>query len=172
MDQFLAKKTNCTDKVMGKSVPPEAHDTNIATILNALGVFNGLAPPCASAILVGLLERERGKVMRLTYRQFSHPEQRVTGKEDAANNYVCDRFTIGKEIVDLVLDHVRKLADQCTGLQGFLIFHSFTAALTPASPPSSWSVCPWTTARSPSWSLPSTRRPRSPPPSWSPKTPS
>ena len=101
MDQFLAKKTNCTDKVMGKSVPPEAHDTNIATILNALGVFNGLAPPCASAILVGLLERERGKVMRLTYRQFSHPEQRVTGKEDAANNYVCDHFTIARRSLTL-----------------------------------------------------------------------
>jgi hypothetical protein len=28
-------------------------------------------------------------------------------------------------IVDLVLDRIRKLADQCTGLQGFLIFHSF-----------------------------------------------
>jgi tubulin alpha len=25
----------------------------------------------------------------------------------------------------LVLDRIRKLADQCTGLQGFLIFHSF-----------------------------------------------
>ena len=34
-------------------------------------------------------------------------------------------YTIGKEIVDLVLDRIRKLADQCTGLQGFLIFHSF-----------------------------------------------
>ena len=31
----------------------------------------------------------------------------------------------GKEIVDLVLDRIRKLSDQCTGLQGFLIFHSF-----------------------------------------------
>jgi len=31
----------------------------------------------------------------------------------------------GKEVVDLVLDRIRKLADQCTGLQGFLIFHSF-----------------------------------------------
>ena len=31
----------------------------------------------------------------------------------------------GKEIVDLVLDRVRKLSDQCSGLQGFLIFHSF-----------------------------------------------
>lgn len=32
---------------------------------------------------------------------------------------------LGKEIVDLVLDRIRKLSDQCTGLQGFLIFHSF-----------------------------------------------
>ena len=32
---------------------------------------------------------------------------------------------MGKEIVDLVLDRIRKLADNCTGLQGFLVFHSF-----------------------------------------------
>jgi hypothetical protein len=42
-----------------------------------------------------------------------------------ANNYARGHYTIGKEIVDLVLDRIRKLADQCTGLQGFLIFHSF-----------------------------------------------
>merc|ERR1712200_310215 len=29
------------------------------------------------------------------------------------------------EVVDLVLDRIRKLADMCTGLQGFLLFHSF-----------------------------------------------
>lgn len=34
-------------------------------------------------------------------------------------------FRLGKEIVDLVLDRIRKLSEQCTGLQGFLIFHSF-----------------------------------------------
>jgi tubulin alpha len=28
-------------------------------------------------------------------------------------------------MLDIVLDRIRKLADQCTGLQGFLIFHSF-----------------------------------------------
>merc|ERR1712190_565246 len=32
--------------------------------------------------------------------------------------------TIGKEIVDLCLDRIRKLADQCTGLQGFLVFNA------------------------------------------------
>jgi len=46
-----------------------------------------------------------------------------------ANNYARGHYTIGKEIVDLVLDRIRKLADQCTGLQGFLIFHSFGGTL-------------------------------------------
>ena len=49
----------------------------------------------------------------------------ISGKEDAANNYARGHYTVGKEIVDLVLDRIRKIADQCTGLQGFLIFHSF-----------------------------------------------
>ena len=60
-----------------------------------------------------------------TYRQLFHPEQLITGKEDAANNYARGHYTIGKEIVDLVLDRIRKLVDSCTGLQGFLVFHSF-----------------------------------------------
>jgi len=59
------------------------------------------------------------------YRQLFHPEQLITGKEDAANNYARGHYTIGKEIVDSVLDRIRKLADNCTGLQGFLVFHSF-----------------------------------------------
>jgi len=28
-------------------------------------------------------------------------------------------------MIDQVLDRTRKLADQCSGLQGFLLFHSF-----------------------------------------------
>jgi tubulin alpha len=39
-----------------------------------------------------------------TYRQLSRPEQMVAGKEeDAANNYAWGHYTLGKEIVDLVL---------------------------------------------------------------------
>uniref|UniRef100_A0A8C5CHS7 Tubulin alpha chain-like n=4 Tax=Teleostei TaxID=32443 RepID=A0A8C5CHS7_GADMO len=60
-----------------------------------------------------------------TYRQLFHPEQLISGKEDAANNYARGHYTIGKEIIDSVLDRIRKLSDQCTGLQGFLVFHSF-----------------------------------------------
>ncbi|OAE23861.1 hypothetical protein AXG93_3042s1030 [Marchantia polymorpha subsp. ruderalis] len=59
-----------------------------------------------------------------TYRQLFHPEQLISGKEDAANNFARGHYTIGKEIVDLCLDRIRKLADNCTGLQGFLVFHA------------------------------------------------
>lgn len=52
-----------------------------------------------------------------TYRHLFHPEQLITGKEDAANNYARGHYTVGKEIVDLVLDRVRKCADLCCGLQ-------------------------------------------------------
>jgi len=58
------------------------------------------------------------------YRALFHPEQLITGKEDAANNYARGHYTIGKEIVDLCLDRIRKLSDACTGLQGFLVFSS------------------------------------------------
>ncbi len=37
---------------------------------------------------------------------------------------VCAHPIVGKEIVDLCLDRIRKLADNCSGLQGFLIFHA------------------------------------------------
>ncbi|PHZ09238.1 tubulin nucleotide-binding domain-like protein [Rhizopus microsporus ATCC 52813] len=60
-----------------------------------------------------------------TYRQLFHPEQLINGKEDAANNYARGHYTVGKEMLDHVLDRIRKLADNCSGLQGFLVFHSF-----------------------------------------------
>lgn len=49
----------------------------------------------------------------------------ITGKEDASNNYARGHYTVGKELIEQVLDKVRRVADNCTGLQGFLVFHSF-----------------------------------------------
>ena len=60
-----------------------------------------------------------------TYRQLFHPEQLITGKEDAANNYARGHYTIGKEQIDLSMDKIRRLTDSCSGLQGFVVFHSF-----------------------------------------------
>ncbi|GMI55042.1 hypothetical protein TeGR_g13642, partial [Tetraparma gracilis] len=76
------------------------------------------------AVYVDLEPTVCDEVRSGTYRQLYHPEQIISGKEDAANNYARGHYTIGKEIVDLVLDRIRKLADNCTGLQGFLVFHA------------------------------------------------
>ncbi|XP_060192759.1 tubulin alpha chain-like [Lycium barbarum] len=76
------------------------------------------------AVFVDLEPTVIDEVRTGTYRQLFHPEQLISGKEDAANNFARGHYTIGKEIVDLCLDRIRKLADNCTGLQGFLVFHA------------------------------------------------
>jgi len=58
------------------------------------------------------------------YKGLYHPEQLISGKEDAANNYARGHYTVGKNIVDTALDRIRRLAEACKGLQGFLIFHA------------------------------------------------
>ncbi|KAE8742590.1 hypothetical protein FOCC_FOCC011884, partial [Frankliniella occidentalis] len=77
------------------------------------------------AIFVDLEPTVVDEVRTGAYRQLFHPEHLITGKEDAANNYARGHYTIGKEIIDVTLDRIRKMADHCHGLQGFLIFHSF-----------------------------------------------
>ncbi len=34
-------------------------------------------------------------------------------------------YTVGKELIDPTMDKIRRLADNCGGLQGFFVFHSF-----------------------------------------------
>jgi len=38
-----------------------------------------------------------------TYKQLFHPEQLISGNEDAANNYARGHYTVGKEMIDQVL---------------------------------------------------------------------
>ena len=50
------------------------------------------------AVFVDLEPTVIDEVRTGTYRQMFHPEQLVTGKEDAANNYARGHYTIGKEV--------------------------------------------------------------------------
>ena len=77
------------------------------------------------AIIVDLEASVVDEIRTGKYRQLFHPEQLITGKEDAANNYARGHYTVGKDLVDEALDKIRKLADNCTSLQGFFIFRSF-----------------------------------------------
>uniref|UniRef100_A0A0N5AGB5 Tubulin alpha chain n=1 Tax=Syphacia muris TaxID=451379 RepID=A0A0N5AGB5_9BILA len=77
------------------------------------------------AVMIDLEPTPVDEIRTGTYRQLFHPEQLLTGKEDAANNYARGHYTIGKEIIDVCMDRIRRIAENCRGLQGFLIFHSF-----------------------------------------------
>jgi tubulin alpha len=76
------------------------------------------------AVMADLEPTVIDQVRNGSYKKLFHPNQLISGKEDAANNYARGHYTVGKEKVDVVLERIRKLADQCDGLQGFMIFHS------------------------------------------------
>lgn len=59
-----------------------------------------------------------------TYNELFHPDQLISGKEDAANNYARGHYTIGRDMVSPTMNQIRKLADNCSGLQGFFIASS------------------------------------------------
>ena len=60
------------------------------------------------AIFVDLEPTVVDEVRTGVYRQLFHPEQMVSGKEDAANNYARGFYTIGKEMVEVVMDRLVK----------------------------------------------------------------
>nr|CAD7438109.1 unnamed protein product [Timema bartmani] len=108
------------------SIPPDkiAYDST-DNCFNTFFSETGCGRMVPRAIMVDLEPTVIDEVRSGPYRQLFHPELLITGKEDAANNYARGHYTVGKEVVSGVMERVRKLADSCTGLQGFFIFHSF-----------------------------------------------
>ncbi|CAG84425.1 DEHA2A02992p [Debaryomyces hansenii CBS767] len=76
------------------------------------------------ALYVDLEPNVIDEVRTGAYKDLFHPEQLIAGKEDAANNYARGHYTVGREMLDDILDRVRRMSDQCDGLQGFLFTHS------------------------------------------------
>jgi tubulin alpha len=95
-------------------------DNSFSTFFQATG--SGKYVP--RAVFVDLEPSVIDEVRHGEYKDLYHPEQLISGKEDAANNYARGHYTVGKDMVDLTLERIRKSADQCEGLQGFLVFHS------------------------------------------------
>ncbi|VDL75711.1 unnamed protein product [Nippostrongylus brasiliensis] len=58
------------------------------------------------------------------YKKLFSYDQMVAGKEDAANNFARGFYTIGRESLNKVRDNIRKMAENCSSLQGFMVFHS------------------------------------------------
>merc|ERR1719376_1350834 len=56
--------------------------------------------------------------------QIFRPDNFVFGQSGAGNNWAKGHYTEGAELVDSVLDVVRKEAESCDRLQGFQLTHS------------------------------------------------
>lgn len=58
------------------------------------------------------------------YRSLFDPSTLITGKEDAASNYGRGYGSLGCEIIDVAMDGVRRVAEGCDSLQGFITLRS------------------------------------------------
>ncbi|KAL4579756.1 hypothetical protein LXL04_015921 [Taraxacum kok-saghyz] len=58
------------------------------------------------------------------YGQIFRPDNFDFGQSGAGNNWAKGHYTEGAELIDSVLDVVRKEAKNCDCLQGFQVFHS------------------------------------------------
>ncbi|KAL4718737.1 hypothetical protein ACJJTC_009375 [Scirpophaga incertulas] len=76
------------------------------------------------AVLVDLEPGTMDSVRAGPYGQLFRPDNFVFGQSGAGNNWAKGHYTEGAELVDAVLDVIRKEAESCDCLQGFQLTHS------------------------------------------------
>eukprot|EP00761_Pharyngomonas_kirbyi_P010665 gb/GECH01010686.1/.p1 GENE.gb/GECH01010686.1/~~gb/GECH01010686.1/.p1 ORF type:complete len:457 (+),score=106.65 gb/GECH01010686.1/:1-1371(+) len=76
------------------------------------------------SILMDLEPGTMDSVRAGPYGQIFRPDNFVFGQTGAGNNWAKGHYTEGAELIDSVLDVVRKEAESCDCLQGFQIAHS------------------------------------------------
>jgi len=76
------------------------------------------------AILMDLEPGTMDSVRAGTFGKIFRPDNFVFGQSGAGNNWAKGHYTEGAELIDSVLDVVRKEAEGCDCLQGFQITHS------------------------------------------------
>ncbi|KAH0569737.1 beta-tubulin [Spironucleus salmonicida] len=76
------------------------------------------------AVLVDLEPGTMDSVRAGPFGQLFRPDNFVFGQSGAGNNWAKGHYTEGAELVDAVLDTVRKEAEACDCLQGFQLVHS------------------------------------------------
>ncbi|KAK9023123.1 hypothetical protein V6N11_003353 [Hibiscus sabdariffa] len=76
------------------------------------------------AVLMDLEPGTMDSIRSGPYGQIFRPDNFVFGQSGAGNNWAKGHYTEGAELIDAVLDVVRKEAENCDCLQGFQVCHS------------------------------------------------
>lgn len=75
-------------------------------------------------VLVDLEPGTMDSIRASPYGKVFRPDNFVFGQSGAGNNWAKGHYTEGSELIDDVMDVVRKEAEQCDALQGFQVTHS------------------------------------------------
>ncbi|KAK7863176.1 hypothetical protein R5R35_003428 [Gryllus longicercus] len=107
--------------------PTGAYHGDAATQLERINVYynvgsKGMYVP--RAVLVDLEPGTMDAVRTGPFGRLFRPDNFVNGQSGAGNNWAKGHYTEGAELVDAVLDVVRKEAEGCDCLQGFQLTHS------------------------------------------------
>jgi tubulin alpha len=65
-------------------------------------------------------------IKRGDYKDLYHPDNLIAGKEDAGGCFGRGYHVLGPEVIDYIMDRIRLTADLCEGLQGFIVYNSFS----------------------------------------------
>jgi len=79
---------------------------------------------CPRALLIDLEPLTIDSIKNGEQKGLYNPMFLCAGKEDAANNFARGFYTVGREISENVKDQLRKMAEGCDRLQGFLTYKS------------------------------------------------
>ncbi|KAK7863188.1 hypothetical protein R5R35_003438 [Gryllus longicercus] len=107
--------------------PTGAYHGDAATQLERINVYynvgsKGMYVP--RSVLVDLEPGTMDAVRTGPFGRLFRPDNFVNGQSGAGNNWAKGHYTEGAELVDAVLDVVRKEAEGCDCLQGFQLTHS------------------------------------------------
>jgi len=58
------------------------------------------------------------------YKDFYNPDLLINGKSDAANNFARGYYTLGRKLISLTIDRIRKKVEECSNFDGFMIYNS------------------------------------------------
>lgn len=94
---------------------PEAKLEDVGSLDPFFTESNGKFVP--RSIFVDLDPSPLDEIQHGSYKELFHPDLMVKGKEDAASNYARGHYTVGKELVDKVLEKIRRVAGNFTAVQ-------------------------------------------------------
>ncbi|KAK2197302.1 bifunctional Tubulin-FtsZ [Babesia duncani] len=113
----------CIEHGIGPDGMPTGKDlSNDDTAFHAFFAETGSGKHVPRSVFVDLEPTVIDEVRRGKYQNLFHPEQLMSGNEDAANNFARGHYTIGRDTHGIVMDRIQKMADACDSIQGFLFF--------------------------------------------------